>query len=79
MFENLLSSIICVLILFISCKLVFDFNKIHKKKFIILVIGFIILRTISPIRDNLHLNLLYATFLYISVPFFSLKDQSTKK
>lgn len=68
MIGNLLSGIICVITLLVCCIQSLNFEKNRIYQLILYSFILIMLRSLFPIREQLHINLLFAVVIYVSIP-----------
>lgn len=79
MISNIISGIISILILSICCSQNFKFKKKKKLLFLIFSTFIIIVRSMFSIRENLHLNILFGTIIYFSIPLLFFEGKNSKK
>lgn len=68
MISNIISGVISLFTLSICSNLNFEFYKEKKLKFILFSIAIILIRSLFSLREDLHINILFGTIIYFSIP-----------
>ena len=71
MIGNLISSIVCIIIYTLCCRLFFHFKeKQNHILFLVTLLLLMLIKTLAPIRESLHLNFILSFGTYIIILYF---------
>ncbi len=71
MIGNLVSSIVCIVIYTLCCRLFFHFKeKQNHLLFLVTLLLLILIKTLAPIRESLHINFILSFGTYIIILYF---------